>query len=287
MDLVFDDQPVESILYDKPCASPTPASLFATTAPTVSAIVRGLHEGAVEEPLRRLGELLARGDPVKSNDLCRVAGPIRGLLPQVPCPIVENRGLPYGALLQPIFSASLEYDEDELVAATGMTLYRYYEGVRRYADGVRVIAALLERAKKKLHLIDEAVFTNNLGYEHFLDRDWERAEPCFVRAIELFTQADATFDRNNSRLNLLACRYERSDGQTVEGFEPEVSQLQALLAPNWLQRKALILLARISERRGDLKAAIRFTRKAVKACKDVPTWLRLEDQEYLKRLTAP
>ena len=284
MDLVFDDQPLEGILYGGQPTGPTSASLFTITAPLVSSILQALRDGAIEEPLHRLGELVTLGDPVRTDDLCQIAKQILGLVPQVPCPIVEDRGVRYDALLEPIFAASLEHDQGDLVDAAGTTLYRFYEGAGRYAEGIRVLRAMLERAKGDLR--DEAILRNNLGYEYGLSREWEPAEPCFVRAVELLTQADLTFDRNNSRLNLLVCQYERSQGQMGEGLEAEVSKLRDLLAPSWLQRKALILLARISERRGDRSAAAEFVRQAVEASKDVPSKHRLEDQAYLERLDA-
>jgi len=282
MDLVFDDQPIESILYDEPGAGPSSASLFSATAPQVSAIIRALDEGAVEEPLRRLASLLARGDLMSQDLLGETARRILALLPQVPCPIIKHRRIPYRELLQPIFAAALAHGARELMEAAGTTLYRFCEAMGRYRDAIDVIATMLERAKGNLP--NQAVLTNNLGYDYFLDRDWERAAACFERAVELFTRANDTLNRNNSRLNLLCCRYEQ--GQTVEGLEREVSELRALLAPSWLQRKALILLARVAEQRGDPKAAIGLVERALAACKKVPSRHRLEDRAYLRRLTG-
>jgi tetratricopeptide (TPR) repeat protein len=281
---VFDDEPLESILYDDPGACPTPARLFASAEVFVSAILRAFERGEVDESLQGMAELFARGDPVSASNLIRFAVLIGSFIPNVPCPIVQDRGVPYGALLEHLFAAGLACGEDTLVERSGTLLYRFFEGCGRYADAARVAATLLERAKTKYNRSDEAVLTNNLGYDHLLDRDWECAEACFARAITLFADDRSGFERVNARLNHLLSRYERAGGDPPERFERKLHRFQAALGKDWRRRKALIPLARIAERRGNLEMAIRYARQAVEASQGIPTRHLNDDQEFLAHL---
>jgi tetratricopeptide (TPR) repeat protein len=209
---------------------------------------------------------------------------IGSFIPNVPCPIVQDRGVPYEALLEHLFAAGLACQEDTLVERSGTLLYRFFEGCGRYADAARVVGTLLGRAKKKNNRSDEAVLTNNLGYDHLLARDWERAEACFARAISLFADDHSGFERVNARLNHLLSRYERAGGDPPERFERKLHRFQAALGKDWRRRKALIPLARIAERRGNLEMAIRYARQAVEASQGIPTRHLNDDQEFLAHL---
>jgi tetratricopeptide (TPR) repeat protein len=283
---VFDDEPLESILYDDTGAGagPTPAGMFSSSAPFVSTILQAFERGKVDEGLHGIAELLARGDPVNASNLNRFAVLIASFIPNVPCPIVQDRGVPYEALLEHLFAAGLACDENTLVERSGTLLYRFFEGCGRYADAARVVGTLLERAKIKNNRSDEAVLTNNLGYDHLLAGEWERAKGCFARAITLFADDHSGFERANARLNHLLARFERTGGAHPERFERKLYRFQAALGKDWRRRKALIPLARIAERRGDLETAIQLARKAVEASDGIPTRHLMDDREYLVRL---
>jgi tetratricopeptide (TPR) repeat protein len=281
---VFDDEPLENILYDDSGAGPTPAGLFASAEPFVSAILQAFERGKADEGLHGMAELLARGDPVSTSNLIRFTVLIGSLVPSVPYPIVQYRRVSFDPLLEHLVAAGLACDEDTLVQRTGTLLYRYYEGCGRYGDAARVVGDLLERAKRKGHRSDEAVLTNNLGYDYLMARDWERAEGCFGRAITLFADDRNGFERANARLNHLLARYERAGGAPPERFEKKLYRSMADLGKDWRRRKALIPLARIAERRGNLEMAIRYARQAVEASEGIPTRHLLDDQSYLERL---
>jgi len=284
MGFVFDDEPMESILYDDFGTGPSPAGLFASSGVFVSAIIQAFERGAVDEGLHEMAELFARGDPVSASDLFRFAMLFGSLVPSVPYPIVQDRGVPYDPLLEHLFSAGLACDEDTLVQRTGTLLYRYYEGCGRYGDAARVVGDLLERAKRKCNRSDEAVLTNNLGYDYLMGRDWEQAEECFARAITLFADDRSGFERANARLNHLLARYERAGGAPPERFAKKLYRFMAALGKDWRRRKALIPLGQIAERRGNLEMAIRYARQAVEASEGIPTRHLLDDQSYLEHL---
>jgi tetratricopeptide (TPR) repeat protein len=285
-EFVFDDEPLESILYDDPGGGPSSARLFASAENFVSVILQAFERGEADEGLQGMAELFTRGDPVSTSNLIRFAVLIGSFIPHVPRPIVKDRGVPFGALLECLFAAGLEADEDMLVQRSGTLLYRYFEGCGRYADAARVVGTLLERAKGRGNRSDEAVLTNNLGYEHLLSGEWEHAESCFARAIALFADDHAGIERLNARLNHLLARCGRSCGAPPERFERKLFRFQAALGKDWRRRKALIPLARIAERRGDLETAIRLARRAVEASEGIPTLHALDDKECLERLEA-
>jgi tetratricopeptide (TPR) repeat protein len=282
----FDDEPLESILYDDTGvgAGPSAAGLFASAEPFVSAIFQAFERGDMEEGLHGMAELLARGDPVRVSNLIRFAVLMGSFIPSMPCPIVQDRDVSFGSLLDHLLAAGLAWDDDTLVQRAGTLLYRYYEGCGRYGDAAGVVGDLLERAKKQGNRSDEAVLTNNLGYDHLLARDWKRAEACFSRAITLFADDHNSFERANARLNHLVARYEQAGGAPPGRFEKKLYRFMADLGKDWRRRKALIPLARIAERRGNLEMAIRYTRQAVEASDGIPTRHLLDDKGYLEHL---
>lgn len=282
----FDDETLESILYDGPGAGagPSPAGLFGSTEPIVSTILHAFGRGETGEGLHGMAELLAGCNPVRVTNLIRFTSLLESLIPGVPRPIVQDRDVSYGSLLDHLLAAGLAWDDDTLVQRAGTLLYRYYEGCGRYGDAARVVGNLLERAKGRGDRSNEAVLTNNLGYDYLLARDWERAEGCFARAIALFADDCSGFERANARLNHLLARYERAGGSPPGRFEKKLHRFMSALGKDWRRRKALIPLARIAERRGDLEMAIRYARQAVEASQGVPTRHLNDDQEFLEHL---
>ena len=148
---VFDDEPLESILYDDPGAGagPTPAGLFASSEPFVSKILQAFEREEVDEGLHGMAELFACGDPVSASNLNRFAVLIGSFIPSVPCPIVQDRGVPYGALLEHLFAAGLACDGENLVQRAGTLLYRLFEGCGRYGDAARVVGTLLDWSNQR------------------------------------------------------------------------------------------------------------------------------------------
>jgi tetratricopeptide (TPR) repeat protein len=281
---VFDDEPLESILYGEPGTGPTPACLFAPAEPFVSAIMEAFVQGNVEEALRRMAELLASGDPVSISDLIGFTLLIGSFIPQVPCPIVEDRGISYDTLLEPLFTAGVGRNNSILVEKAGTALHRYYEGRGRFTDAMRIVGVLLEKARETGNRHDEPVFLNNLGYDYLLEGDFDRAMACFQSALNLFPRHGSYLERMNARLNMLLALYECSGGRYNRSFERRASRLLSSLGNDWRRRKALILLARIAEGSGDLEKAAQLVRQAVDASEGIPTKHRLEDLAYLERL---
>ncbi len=281
---VFDDEPLECILYDMPGAGPTPAGMFASVEPFVAAIEDAFDRGDQDEGLRIMARLLCGGDSVSIPDMIRFAFRIGSLIPQIPCPDVREGAVPYDELLEPLFAAGLACDASILAERAGTSLYRYYEGCGRYADAARVVGVLLERANSKGNRTDEAIYTNNLGYDHLMAGDYARAETLFERGAALFAECGLDVESRNVRMNLLHARFEQAGAESYERFEDELNRFLADYGKDPRRRKALVLLARISERRGDPEAAARLVRQAMDANEGIPTRLRLDDLEYLERL---
>jgi hypothetical protein len=282
-ELLFDDAPLESILYDVPGTGPTPASLFLASNARMAAAVEAFRQSDVDGGFAHMRTMVAGDEPLSTRAIFTCVGLIGSRVPMIPYPILPEDGQPYDAILEPLLVASLAYDDD-VAADVGQALYRFYEGCDRFADAARVVGVLLERARRTGKSADEALLTNNLGYEHLLAREWARAEPLFARAAELFAEERLEVEVTNVRANLLVCRFEQSGGPPSRRLERELSQFLKSIRYDWRRRKVLGLLARCAECRGDLPAAIDRARQAVEAAANRPTRHRLDDQAYLRHL---
>jgi hypothetical protein len=284
--LVFDDEQIESLLYGKPGSGPTSASIYATAQNAVALVRQALERADIAEALHLIADFLKGDDPMTEDALSLFVHVARENIPQVPCPIVKDYGVAYEAILEPIFAFSKEHKMGAMLETAATPLYRWYEATGRYQEAARVISVLLELAKQQGNRADEAVFTNNHGYEYLLAADWLTAEPYFVGAAALFNQLGYRTDLANAHVNQLLCRYELNGCEVYDGLEAELQDILNVLKYDWRRRKPLLLMARIAERRGVLGKAIDLAREAVKASIDVPTLLHVQDQAYLNKLEA-
>ena len=284
--LVFDDEPLEAILYGASTTGPTPADLFAESRPRIDAIRAAIAGGRDEDALRAMQALYGGDIAVPEAIAPELVQFIGRFIPQVPCPLAVEHGVPYDAILGPIFERAVALDHQPLADAAGTLLYRWHEACARYADARAVISTLLARALKRGGVAEEAGLTNNLAYECLLEGDWAPAEPLLVHAVELAEGAGSATEIANMRANLLTCRIGQVGLSGAKALEPEIEAARKTLAEHkdWRERKLLLLQARILDHRGDLKQAIERMERAVRGAKDVPSRHRLEDEAYLARL---
>jgi hypothetical protein len=286
-DFVFDDEPLERVLYGQPGPGPTPASLLASLIPELEAIYQSIEQDDLPAALRGMAELLARGAPIPQEAFRAFADLIEPLIPDVPCPEVEDAGVAYDVILDPIFRAAVARKDDALIEKAGTPLYRWHEARACYTDAAHVVAVMLDHARRRRNREGlQAKLTNNLGYEYLLIGDWARAAPYFARAAEMFGALGETKEQANVRLNGLLCRYELNGCQPWDGLDAELENALTILRRDWRRRKALMIQARVAERNGNMAAAIRFAETAVKAATGKQSQHRAADQAYLRGLRA-
>lgn len=284
--LVFDDEPMESLLYGKPGSGPSSASLFATAQSVITSVRQALERADIGEALRVIADFLRGDDPIPEDALAVFVYVILGIIPEVPCPIVKDYGVVYEDILEPIFALSKTHKLNALLDATGTRLYRWYEAGGRFREAAKVISILLDRARQQDDRYHEAMLTNNLGYEYLLAGDWVTAEPYFVHAADLFDQLQCRLDVANARANQLQCRFELNGFMPNDGYEAELQDILQVLDHDWRRRKPLILMARLAKGRGEFNAAIQLAKQAVEASEGMPTQLHFQDQSYLDKLES-
>jgi tetratricopeptide (TPR) repeat protein len=286
--ILFDDEPLEAILYGAPSSGPSSADLFAAAEQTLGAVHAALEQDDLPGALRRMAQLLESDSPVPERVLLRIAGFMRQLVPDVPCPLIEDQGPAYGRILQPCFDAGGARRNDALVKLAGAPLYRWYEAVGRYEAAAEVVRRMLEDAAQRRDTHAQAQLTNNLGYEYLLSQRWEEAAPYFQRSTALFEALGDAVEVANGRANALLCEAGLKGPEQLSQSRSELNELATTLRRrhDWRARKPLGLIARIEEQKGHCRKAILYARAAVIAGREVPSRHHLEDQEYLAGLEA-
>jgi hypothetical protein len=284
--LVFDDEPLEGILYGENARRPTRANLFWPGLVWVREIKAACGAGDIRQAVTRASEFAANRYTLTPG-MCRDLAPVMSaVVPSHPNPILEHDLSPLAPLVGALWSLALREKDKALQEALGTSLYRWYEHHQRYEDAKRILAILIEICRERHDEPDEAVLLNNLAFEYLLEERWQEAAPLFERAAALFKAHDQEYQHANSRANYWTCRFETEELDGLDGIEGELQTLGEILEkrPGWHARKPLILLARIRERRGKIKAAIGLVKRAVASARGSGTRYPEEDARYLEEL---
>jgi tetratricopeptide (TPR) repeat protein len=135
---------------------------------------------------------------------------------------------------------------------------------------------------------DDAVCRNNLGFEYLLEGRFQEAMVHFDRAVRLFEITRDSPERANSRSNHWICLFELGETGNLKQAEEELQELAETLtqAHYWQARKPFILLARISEQKGNLRKAVAYVKRAIRCGTGSGTRYPDTDREYLRRLES-
>ena len=127
---------------------------------------------------------------------------------------------------------------------------------------------------------------NNSAFEYLLEGRWKEATPIFEQAAELFKKTGILFEHANSRANYWICRFESEDLQDMEEIQNELESLRKVLNKKglWQTRKPLILLAKIEQRRGNIRGAVKLVEQAIESAKGSNTQYPELDRRYLEDL---
>ena len=285
-EIVFDDQPLEAILYGQDGGGPTPATLFGRARELVG-FVRDYYRAGGTEAVIDQCKLLAGHDISISSGLgFELAAVLTTIIPQYPNPVLRFNLAPLRPLLEKIWAMALENENNTLRQRIAAPFYRCCEHYGDYKKARQVLRWLLERNRYNGDQLDEAVTLNNHAFEYLLEGRFQEALPEFEQAANLFQALANPAQSANSRANYWICKFESSELDATDQVEAELKSLAEILtqARYWQARKPIILLGRVAERRGDLEEAILWAQKAVEACKGSGTRYAETDEQYLQQL---
>ncbi len=285
--LVFDDEPMEAILYGQPGPGPTIANAFGRVRKILERLKRFVRQGALIETLGELKSLAADLPPL-SLSACRELTEILSIfIPCVPCPILRHDIRSLEILLEGICEALSRHNTFVLEGARTL-LFRCHEHLGNFESARRVLqamAAILTQPADRMRL---ACNQNNLGFEYLLERRWSDALPYFERAAALATETGDRVEAAVMRSNYWSCRVELDGIEGCDGLEAEAGRLRQVLegSRDWRVRKVLILQARIMEHRGKQDEAINLVLRAIAAARNSETRWPEIDGSYLEHLSA-
>jgi len=282
----FDDEPIEQILYDKCPDGPTVANLYLQVREFVARIENACNEGHIHEAIAIAFELGRSGKPISLEVCSRLVVIMIGIVPSCPNPIITFDLLPLEPLLAQIWMMALEKENKALQLHVGPVLYRWQEHYGRYHEARQVLTRLIEINRELKNHFDEALYLNNFAFDYMLEGRFNEAIPLFEEAARMFEKLDITFQYANSRANYWTCRFNLDDIDDLEGIEAELKTLLKIVRKSgqWHERKPLILLAQIEERRGNIRKAIDFVEQAIKSSTGSNTRYPEQDAVYLKYL---
>ena len=282
----FDDEPLQSILYGEPTEGPTQANLYLPIRERVEKILIAYKDGYIQEAIQQAALLASSGSDISIGMYCEITEIMRSIVPDYTKAIIKYDLTPLQLLLEQIWRQSLEVKDKGLQKSVGTPLYRWYEHHEKYHDARMILRKLIRIYREEKSQTMEAILTNNLAFEYWLEGKKDDAVKWFKTAELIFQKDHDTFNVANSRVNYLMCKFDLNDLDDTEEIESELKELAKMLSSSglWHERKPWILLAKLEERRGKIEEAINLVKRAIESSKDSNTWYSKQDEVYLKQL---
>lgn len=284
--IVFDDQPLESVLYGQVGDDQTLASLFGRARELVD-FMRDAYRAKDSEKVFEACQALAADDQLISWGMCvELTALLDAMVPHYPCPVLPVSLTPLCPLLEKIWAMGWEKKNHALLERMATAAFRCHEHCGQYETAREVLRWLLENRRRQGDRYHVAITLNNLAFEYLLEGRWQEAILGFEEAAMLFQTIGNAVQAANSRANYWMAQFEPSKPDEVENSETELQELEDILtrAMSWQARKPRILLAKVAEQRGDLEEAIHWVEKAIQACQGSGTRYPETDAHYLERL---
>ena len=281
--LLFDDEPIESILYDCPANGASSANAFVDTEPVLEEIGNALYADNLPRAFE-ITQWLFRSDLPVSEKACVVlASMYKQLVPNYPRPVIPELVIEYQPLLEELAVLAQAFGSSLLIHATETICYRFYEGCGDFARARDKIALMRDRSEKPF---TTAQLINNYGYEYLLEGNFSLARPYFVESLHLFEQLQDENEVANAQANLLTCEFELSADHEKESLVPILIHAHTRLYEDddWRVRKTMRMLAARAESQERILVAVAWARRAVNATIDMNTHLHQDDKKNLQRL---
>jgi tetratricopeptide (TPR) repeat protein len=285
-EFLFDDEPLENILYGADLKGPSPANLFLPAWKNVRKILTACKEEKLTDIISAASEL-ANSDIRISGEMCyQISEAIGRFFPYYPNPVMKQDLSTLKDLFEKIWRLTSERPDVIHQDKAGTLLYRFYEYHGQYEDARRVLSRLIQISKDQNDKKGEALYTNNFAFEYLLEERWEEAIPYFEEAARMFKEAEIPFEFYNARANYWICKYHLGQLDDIERMETELKEILSKFkgSGRWYERKPLILLAKIEENRGNIHKAMALVEKAIESARDSNTRYPEIDAEYLDHL---
>ncbi|MCU7809787.1 MAG: tetratricopeptide repeat protein [Candidatus Thiodiazotropha sp. (ex Notomyrtea botanica)] len=286
--LVFDDEPLDGILYGTPVSEPTPADCFLPIKAHMQRIHTTLDNHNVAGLISALNAI-TRNDMALHRPVCDELVHAMGILiPSNPVPLLEKDNASLIPLLEKIWALPYSASEYNRQNAVGNRLHRIYEHQHRYAEARAILTNLTRLAQVKGDQDSEATCYNNKAFDYLLEERYKDAMPLFQSAEQLFFKNNDNFSAANSRANYLTCVFSLRPVRELIDYEAELIELARTLSENndWRARKSYVLLSRIREFLEDRQMAIDYMRHAINASIDDNLQWTAIDQARLAELEA-
>ena len=281
--LLFDDEPVDSILCDDPSTGTSSANAFIDTESILEEIANALCTENMPRAFEITRWLFGRDLPVSEKVCVVLTGMFKQLVPNYPRPVIPELVIEYRSLLEELAILAQAFGSSILINATDTLCYRFYEGCGEFARARAQIALMLDRSEKPF---TTAQLVNNYGYEYLLEGDFTRARPYFVESLHMFEQLQDENEVANVQANLLTCAFELDSDHQKESLVPALIHAHARLYEDddWRVRKTMRILASRAESQERMLVAVAWARRGINATIDVKTHLHQDDENNLKRL---
>ncbi len=284
--LVFDDDPLDDVLYAERPADPTPADFFLPIKNHMRK-VRKASQAHDNSALLSALTVISKENMALHQPICdEIIDITEALIPNIPLPSLTYDIVSLTPLLERIWALPGTPHGYKRRRAVGDRLYRCYEHQRRYADARQILHRLIQITQERGERTGEAVYTNNFAFEYLLEKRWKDAMPLFQRAEKLFFDEGDDFQGANSQANFMTCIFSLRPACELTEHEPELRDLAHALSKDndWRARKPLNLLSQIRESQGNIDGAIQFMQCALSASEgDNLRWSEI-DQARLAEL---
>jgi hypothetical protein len=281
--LLFDDEPIESILYDCPSNGASSANAFVDTEQVLEEIGNALCGDNMPRALEITRWLFRSDLPVSEKACVVLASMFKQLVPNYPRPVIPELVIEYQSLLDELVTLAQAFDSSILINATETICYRFYEGCGEFDRARDQIALMRDRSEKPF---TTAQLINNYGYEYLLEQDFARARKYFVESLHMFEQLQDENEIANAQANLLTCEFELCTDLEKESLVPTLIHAHTRLYEDddWRVRKTMRILAARAESQERMLVAVAWARRAVNATIAVKTHLHQDDKKNLQRL---
>lgn len=263
-DLVFDDEPLEAVLYDESGPGPTSAGLFEQVR-GLMAKIRTSKAANRKELLQAIDALLGGEEAVDSESFRFLAALARSFLPRWPEPPSPDMPPEVDSVLRGLWARALGQLDDDWRLIAGGLLWEWHELNGRHAEARDVLGALIAVEERRGNVEATANHENSLAFQFWLERRWSEAAAHFDRAARLAEETGDAVSRAQFMTNYQACRIEegsRTDEAIYRSLRGYVVLLNA--AKNLAgERKAEFYLATMDQARGDVGQAIKRLERAV------------------------
>jgi hypothetical protein len=228
-EMLFDDEPLEQLLYSHNPEGGSSASLYRPARGFVERIKRCYAAGDLAGTLREAIELGSTEHPF-SKDIClELAIILREFVPDYPQPILHIDLAPLKPLVGRLWEFIDKKRDKLLVKKAGSPIYRCYEHIQSFQEARSVLKALLRICREEKDRGGEATFTNNFGFEYLLEERWKEAMPHFKKAALLFKESGYLTEWANVRANYWTCRFETDKNKCIHVCAKEMPKLHEIL----------------------------------------------------------